>query len=78
MERLLILCLCCVGCMASPRLPTSNIPQSTAANQAWAACQLQAAREVPIRDGLISGLIQTNLERNRIARLCMQAAGYQM
>lgn len=78
MAWLVMLCLWCVGCLASPRLPTAHIAHSSAVNQAWAHCQLQAAQAVPLRDGIISGTIQTNLERNRLARLCMQAAGYQL
>ena len=68
-----------VGCAASPTLsPSAGVQQTTAINQAWAACQLQAMQAVPSREGLISGPILANLERNKMARLCMQAAGYQM
>ena len=68
-----------VGCAATPTLsPSAGVQQTTAINQAWAACQLQAMQVVPVGERVISGPILANLERNKMARLCMQAAGYQM
>jgi len=42
----------------------------------WARCQLQAMQTIPVSGGVISGPVTANLERNKMAKLCMQAAGY--
>ena len=44
--------------------------------QAWARCQLQAMQAIPVSRGVIIGPVVVNLERNKMAKLCMQAAGY--